>query len=182
LILCKKKTDSCIKHLSSNFNQVNHYFLLVCNWLHSVGQNYFYVMMLLNRDSSIQSYSRRFCTIYQSVKSDPSQLSKRHDILFGHSTVQAPSVRTMRTFHPNLPLCREALNWSSLHPSGRFSSTSERHSVFDQLWNLFPKHRYGKTAATFRTMWIPIWTRSSIRQVVHSKSRRMDANLHGSDA
>jgi hypothetical protein len=28
-------------------------FLLVCNWLHSVGQNHFYVMMLLNRDSTI---------------------------------------------------------------------------------------------------------------------------------
>jgi len=27
--------------------------LLVCNWLHSVGQNHFYVMMLLNRDSVV---------------------------------------------------------------------------------------------------------------------------------
>jgi hypothetical protein len=27
--------------------------MLVCNWLHSVGQNYFHVMMLLNRDSVI---------------------------------------------------------------------------------------------------------------------------------
>jgi hypothetical protein len=27
--------------------------LLVCDWLHSVGQNHFYVMMFLNRDSVI---------------------------------------------------------------------------------------------------------------------------------
>jgi hypothetical protein len=45
-----------------------------------------------------------------------------------------------------------------LHLSKRFSSTSGRHLVFDQLWDFFPKHRYGKTDATVRTMWIPIQT------------------------
>jgi hypothetical protein len=95
---------------------------------------------------------------------------------------KASSVRMMRTFHPDLPLCREASNCSSLHPSGRFSNTSRRHSVLDQLWDFFPKHRYGKIAATIRTMWIPIRTCSSIRQVSHSKSRRPDACLHGPDA
>jgi hypothetical protein len=43
------------------------------------------------------------------------------------------SVRTTRTFRPDLFLYREASNCSSLHPSGCFSSTAERHSVFDQL-------------------------------------------------
>jgi len=52
---------------------------------------------------------------------------------------KASSVQTTRTFHPDLPLCQKALNYSSLHPSGRFSSTSRRHSVFDQLWDFFPK-------------------------------------------
>jgi len=46
-------------------------FLLVCNWLYSVRQNHFFVMMLLNRDSAIQSASRRFCTVYKSEKLDP---------------------------------------------------------------------------------------------------------------
>jgi len=32
--------------------------VLVCNWPHSVGQNHFFVMMLFNRDSAIQSASR----------------------------------------------------------------------------------------------------------------------------
>jgi len=63
--------------------------LLVCDWLHSVGQNYFYVIIHLNRDSSIQSSSRRFCTVYKSVKSDPLQLSRRRDIPFGRPTVQS---------------------------------------------------------------------------------------------
>jgi hypothetical protein len=91
---------------------------------------------------------------------------------------KASSVRTNRTFRPDLPLCREVLNCSSLHSSGCFSSTSERHSVFDQLWDFFPKHRYGKIAATIWTMWISVWACSSIRQVVHSKSRRPDSRAH----
>jgi hypothetical protein len=81
----------------------------------------------------------------------------------------------MRTFRLNLPLCREA------SPSGRFSSTFGRHSVFDHLWDFFPKHRYGKIAATVRTMWIPVRTHSFIRQVVHSKSRRPDDMFYGPD-
>jgi hypothetical protein len=109
-------------------------------------------------------------------------LSGRHDIPFGHSTVRAPSVRTTRTFRPDLPLCREASNCFCLHPSGRFSSMSGRYSMFYQLWDFFPKHRYGKIAATVRTMWIPIQTRSSIRQVAHSKFRLLDDSLHGPNA
>jgi hypothetical protein len=99
-----------------------------------------------------------------------------------HSDAQlskASFVRTTRTFCPDLPLCREASNYSTLHPSGRFSSTSGRHSVFDQLWDFFPKHRYGKIAATVRTIWIPFRTRSYIRQVSHSNSRHPNASLHG---
>jgi hypothetical protein len=57
-----------------------------------------------------------------------------------------------------------------------------RHSVFDQLWDFFPKHRYGKTAATVWMMWIPVQTYSSIRQVAHSKFRRPDDGLHSPDA
>jgi hypothetical protein len=94
---------------------------------------------------------------------------------------KASSVRMTRTFHLNLPLCWEASNYSSLHPSRRFSSTSERHIV-DQLWDFFPKHKYGKIAATVRTMWIPIRTRSSIRRVPHSKFKRLEARLHGQDS
>jgi hypothetical protein len=81
-----------------------------------------------------------------------------------------------------LPLCREVSNCSSLHPSRRFSSTSGRYSVFDKLQDFFPKHSYGKIAATVRTTWIPVRTRSSIRQVSQFKSRRPDDGPYGSDA
>jgi hypothetical protein len=63
--------------------------VLVCNWLHSVGKNHFYVMMHLNRDSAIQSSSRRFCTVYKSEKLNPLQPSGRRDIPSGHPTVQS---------------------------------------------------------------------------------------------
>jgi len=43
--------------------------LLVCNWPHSVGQNHFIVKMFFIRDSAIQKYSRRFCTVCKSRKS-----------------------------------------------------------------------------------------------------------------
>jgi hypothetical protein len=46
----------------------------------------------------------------------------------------------------------------------------------------FLKHRYGKTATTVQTMCVPVQTRSFIRQVVHSKSKRLDVSLHGPDA
>jgi len=64
-------------------------FLLVCNWLHSVGQNHFFVMMILNRDSAIQSASRRFCIVYKSKKLDLLQPSGRRDILSRRITIQS---------------------------------------------------------------------------------------------
>jgi hypothetical protein len=94
---------------------------------------------------------------------------------------KASSVLTTRTFHLDLPLCREASNCSNLHPSGRFSSTSGRLSVFDKLQDFLPKHSYGKIAATVRTKWIPIRTCSSIRQVSHSKFRWLDVSPLGPD-
>jgi hypothetical protein len=52
-------------------------------------------------------------------------------------------------------------------------------SVRPKLQDFFPKHRYGKIAATVRTTWIPGWTRSSIRQVSQFKSKRPNASQHG---
>jgi hypothetical protein len=55
------------------------------------------------------------------------------------------SVQTTRTFYPDLPLCWEASNCSSLHSSGCFSSTFRRHSVFDQLWISFQSTDMGRS-------------------------------------
>jgi hypothetical protein len=43
------------------------------------------------------------------------------------------------------------------------------------------RHNYEKTAATVRTMCDPVWTISSIRQVIHTKFNRPDVSLHGPD-
>jgi len=103
---------------------------LVCNWLHFVGQNYFYVMIHLYREVALS----RIYTV---------RISRR--------------------------LCAD------------FSNTFECHLVFDQLWDFFPKHKYGKTAAIVWTMWIPVQTCSFIRQVEHSNFRRPDDSLHDPD-
>jgi hypothetical protein len=115
---------------------------------------------------------------HQSINIHPDDVIYRPDA----QLFKASSFRTTRTFHPDLPLCQESSYCSSFYPSEHFSSTSIRHSMFDQLWDFLPKHRYGKIAATIRRMWIPVQTRSSIRQVAHSKSRRPNASLHGSNA
>jgi hypothetical protein len=127
-------------------------------------------MMLLNRDSAIQSASKRFYTVCKSEKSDPLKPSGRRDI-----PSECPTVQSI--IRPDLPLCRVALNCSSLILFRHFSSTSGRHSVFDQLWDFLPKHRCGKIIATVRMMWIPIRTHSSIRQVLHLINRSDDHSV-----
>jgi hypothetical protein len=85
-------------------------------------------------------------------------------------------------FCPDLPLCQEALNCSSLHLSERFSSSSGRLSVFDQALDFLSKIRYGKIAGNVQTMWIPVQTRYSLRQVRNSKSTVWTLVYHGPDA
>jgi hypothetical protein len=91
--------------------------LLVCNWLHSVGQNYFYVMMHLNRDSAIQRCSRIFCTVYNSKKSDPLQPSRRHDIPSSRPIVQSiirPNDENFSSGPSFLPRSFELLHLASI--------------------------------------------------------------------
>jgi len=53
--------------------------------------------------------------------------------------------------------------------------------VFDKENDFVPKHKYGKTVATVRTMCVPVWTLSLIRQVVHTKFNRLNDSIHGPD-
>jgi hypothetical protein len=139
----------------------------------------------INNDAFYQGFSQ-FSEDSAQIPSQRNRIPCNHpdDVIYclDIQLSKASSVRTTRTFRPDLPLCQEASNCSSLHPSGHFSSTSGQHSVFDPLHDFFPKHRYGKIAANVRTMWIPFQTRSSIRQVAHSKFRRPDFSLHGPNA
>jgi hypothetical protein len=63
--------------------------LLVCSWPHYVGQNHFFVKILFNKDSAIQSASRRFCTVYKSKNFGSYQPSGRCDIPSRRPTVQS---------------------------------------------------------------------------------------------
>jgi len=116
-------------------------------------------------------FKEDYVRISRPLNSIPLQPSGQRDIPSGHSTVQSSFIRTTRTFRPDLPLFREASNCSILHPSGRLSSTSKLHSVFDQLCDFFPKHDVD----------------SLLEALIHKasrafKSRRLDNSFHGPDA
>jgi len=104
-------------------------FFLVRNWPHSVGQNHFFLKMIFNRDSAIQKCFQKILHSLQGRK------------LGSLSAVRTTchTVRTTRTFRPNLPLCQEVSNCSSLHQSRCFGNTSGRLSVFDQASGFLSK-------------------------------------------
>jgi hypothetical protein len=155
--------------------------MLVCNWLHYVGQNDFFVMMLLNRDSAIQSASRRFCTVYKSEKSDPLQLSGRRDIPFRCPTVQSIILPNNENFPSRPSSVSRSFELFQLASVLTFQQHFRMTLSVRQAKDFFPKHRYGKITATVRTMWIPVRTRSSIRQVLHLINRPDNHSL-GPDA
>jgi hypothetical protein len=74
--------------------------LLVCNWPHSVGQNHFVVKMFFNRDSTIQSTSRRFSADYKSKNLIPYQPSGRRVIPSGHPVVRSFSRLNDMSYRP----------------------------------------------------------------------------------
>jgi hypothetical protein len=98
--------------------------LLVCNWPHSIGQNHFYVMMLSNRDSATHKCFKKILHSFQARKFDSLSAvrtmchtvrtpicpkchpSGQRIIPSGRTSAKASSVRTTRTFRPDLPLSR----------------------------------------------------------------------------
>jgi hypothetical protein len=162
--------------------------LLVCNWLYSVGQNHLYVMMLFIQGSCfIQSLhpsfrtSRRLCEDFKAVKFG--SLATIRTMWYPVRSLNCTSI-----IHPddeNFPSRPSSVSRSfepfHLTSVRKSQQQSGRRLVFDQLNDFFPKHKYGKTATIVRTMWISIRMHSFIRQVVHSKFRRPDDNLHGPD-
>jgi len=55
-------------------------------------------------------------------------------------------------------------------------------SVRPKLQDFFPKHSYGKITIIVWTTWIPVRTRSSIRQILQFKSRRLNVSHHCPDS
>jgi hypothetical protein len=64
--------------------------------------------MLFNKDSAIQSASRKFCTFHKSENSIPCQPSGRRAIPSRRPSVQSIIRLDDENFPPDLPLCREA--------------------------------------------------------------------------
>jgi hypothetical protein len=139
-------------------------------------------MMLFNRDSAIQSATRRFCTIYKSENFVPYQPSGRRVIPSRCPTVQS----IIRPDDENFPSRPSTMSRSfkllQLASVRTFQQHVRTTLSVRQASDFFPKHSYGKIATTVRTTWIPVLTSSSTRQVSHSKSRRPDTSHHGLDA
>jgi hypothetical protein len=95
--------------------------------------------MLFNRDSSIQSASRDSVQCTSQKNPVPCQPSGQSVIPSGRPSVQSIICPEDVDSRLDLPLCREASNCPSFHPSGRFSSPSGRHLVFDKASGFFSK-------------------------------------------
>jgi len=120
--------------------------LLVCDWLHSVGQNHFYVMLLINQGYCLFSKStfqfcasRRFCADFKTEKLNPLHPPRRPCQPSGHSSVkQHPSER--RGYSVWTPISVEKLRTvqgcipsdiSAALPDAIQCSTSKRISFVD---------------------------------------------------
>jgi hypothetical protein len=80
--------------------------------------------MLFYSESTLQLWaSRRLYAEFKTISLVPVHPLGRRDILSGRSSVKASSVRTTRTFCPDVPLYPETSNYSRLHPSGRHGNT-----------------------------------------------------------
>jgi hypothetical protein len=97
-----------------------------------LGQNHFVCKDAFNRDSTIQSVVRRFCTTYQSEEFG-SLSAIRTTCLTARTPSQTKHHPSGRCSFPSGPFIVLKSFCSSLHPSGRLSSPSGRLSVIDQL-------------------------------------------------
>jgi hypothetical protein len=74
-----------------------------------------------------------------------------------HQT-KASSIRTTWIPPPDLPLCREASNCSTCIRPNDSVGRPDNPQCSIKPHDFFPKHKYGKIAATVRTTWIPVRT------------------------
>jgi hypothetical protein len=139
-------------------------------WLHSVGQNHFYVMFLLYPESTLWlCSSRRFCEVFKEVyfsslsavrmtwSSVPMLISQQHPsgrrgIPFGRSSVKASSVRTTRTFRPDALQSSRRSQCSSLFVRTTWLYRPDAIQCLTSIRVSASRHNYGKTATTIRKM------------------------------
>jgi hypothetical protein len=97
----------------------------------------------VNRDSTIQSDVRRFCLQVRRISSSLSAVRTIEPSRPDAHLSTVPSVRTTCLSVWTLHCVEKVL--SSLHPFGRFSSTSGRLSVLDQFQISFQVPRKGRS-------------------------------------
>jgi hypothetical protein len=108
-------------------------------WLHFVGQNHFYVMLLLSQgccfiQSLHFSYELQEDSMQNSNQSVQFPCICPDDLVFCLDAHQSgTSILTTRTFCPDAHQCLEASNSSSLHLSGRNGKSSGRSSEFEKI-------------------------------------------------
>jgi len=163
--------------------------LLVCDWLHSVRQNHFYIMLLFNQGYYyIQSLNFGYVLQEDSVQnprqwsSNPLHPFERRGILFGRSSVkQHPSRRW--DLSTRTPICIQKLqtvpgcihsdvlathpNVSATRPNAFQCSTSKRIS--------FPNTDIGRQLQPSEQHSYSVWTLSLIRQDVQKSCNPPDA-------
>jgi hypothetical protein len=162
--------------------------LLVCDWLYSVGQNHFYVMMLFIQGCwYIQSLHFVYVLQEDYVQnsrqwnSSPLHPFGRRGILSGHSSVKHhPSGR--RELSVRTPFCVKKLQTvtscirpdvSATRSDALQCSTSKRIS--------FPNKDMGRQLQPSRRRGYSVRTLSLIRQVVQKTFNHPDVSLHCSD-
>jgi len=180
-----KSHSLCATHLfhpfSLNFCQFMSFSLLVCNWPHSVGQNHFFV-----KDATHFAIQKCFQKILHSLQSQKIlfPVSCLDDVSYRPDTHLSKASSVPTTWIPvQTILCVEKLRNSlaCIRPDDSAARPDDSQcSIKPQ--DFFPKHRYGKITATIRTMWIPVRTLSSIRQISQFKSRCSDASHYGPNA
>jgi len=163
--------------------------LLVCDWLHPIGQNHFHVMMLIKQgccyfQSLHFSYMLQEDSVHNSrqCSSSPLHPSRSRDISSGLSFVKHhPSRRRELSFRT--PFCVQKLRTvpscirpdvSTTRPDALQCSTSKRIS--------FPITDMGRQLQPSRRRGYSIPTLSLIRQVMQKTFNRPDVSLHCPDA
>jgi len=87
--------------------------VLVCNWLHSIEQNHFVVLMLFNRVSTIQKCFQKILHSFQVRKLVPCQPSGRRVIPSGRPVVQSSSRLDDVSYCPNAHQTKASSVWKT---------------------------------------------------------------------
>jgi hypothetical protein len=145
------------------------------------------------------SVSRRFCTVCKSENSVPCQPFGWRVIPSGRPAIQSTSRLDDVSYRPDAHQTKASFVRTTWIPVRTFLCVEKLRTVLAyirpddsaarpddpqcsiKLQDFFPKHRYGKIAATVRMTWISVRAHSSIRQVSQFKSRRPEASHHGPD-